>query len=315
MPKYKASAPKSQLERAGEQKLKNERVLPFIREYLTEAGGHNFERCGSFIEFFANYDLTKLKVFRADFCRNRFCPMCQMRHSAKEAMKASLMVDWIKDVHKKEFIFLTLTVPNVAAIDLDDKIKQMGDAFKLMFKLKQVKAMNHGYIRKLEVTYNKKANTYHPHFHVLVPVDRGYFSGGRYISQAKWLDIWRDVMEDWSITQLDVKRIYGEKGASEVAKYSAKSEDYTHSQEVFRIFYQTLKGKRVLSYGGLFKEASALHKTGGLDIYKTVDEEQYVWRYVVTWANDFYQKYKLTEMSQQEYQELRQEAVDETAVF
>src|SRR5215469_2517667 len=108
MSKYKLQEKKSQLERAGEQKIKNEIVLLFIRKYLSDSGGDNFERCGTFIEFFGNKDLSKLKVFRADFCRNRFCPMCQMRHSGKESMKLAVISDWIRDVHKKEFVFLTL---------------------------------------------------------------------------------------------------------------------------------------------------------------------------------------------------------------
>ena len=42
--------------------------------------------------------------------------------------------------------------------------------------------MNVGYIRKLEITYNSK-DTYHPHYHVLICVDKSYFRGKIYKTQ------------------------------------------------------------------------------------------------------------------------------------
>ena len=46
---------------------------------------------------------------------------------------------------------------------------------------KEVKSIVKGYIRKLEVTYNsdmssKSYDTYHPHFHVVIAVNKSYFT-------------------------------------------------------------------------------------------------------------------------------------------
>lgn len=42
------------------------------------------------------------------------------------------------------------------------------------------------YVRKLEITYNKKRDDYHPHFHVFIAVNKSYFTDkDYYISQSE----------------------------------------------------------------------------------------------------------------------------------
>lgn len=50
-----------------------------------------------------------------------------------------------------------------------------------------------------------------------------------------------------------------------MAKYSGKDSDYLVNQRVFDAFYKSLKGKQVLVYSGLFKEARKKLKNGELD--------------------------------------------------
>ncbi|MDN8907688.1 protein rep, partial [Staphylococcus aureus] len=76
----------------------------------------------------------------------------------------SLMMQYVKQVEQKEFIFLTLTTPNVRANDLEDEIKKYNKSFKKMFERKKVKTLSKGYVRKLEITYNEQEDTYNPHF-------------------------------------------------------------------------------------------------------------------------------------------------------
>ena len=56
----------------------------------------------------------------------------------------------------KEFIFLTLTTPNVKGDSLEEEIKNYNKSFKKLMKRKEVKDIVKGYIRKLEVTYQKE---------------------------------------------------------------------------------------------------------------------------------------------------------------
>ncbi|RMH95205.1 replication protein, partial [Stutzerimonas nitrititolerans] len=71
---------------------------------------------------------------------------------------------------------------------------------------KRVNSIAKGYVRKLEITYNKERDDYHPHFHVLIAVNKSYFTDKRYyISQKEWLELWRDVTGISEITQVQVQ--------------------------------------------------------------------------------------------------------------
>ncbi|MCP6026359.1 protein rep, partial [Klebsiella pneumoniae] len=77
----------------------------------------------------------------------------------------SLMMQLIKQTEDKQFIFLTLTTPNVTSEHLENEIKVYNHAFQKMFKRKKVVSIAKGYVRKLEITYNQKRDDYNPHFH------------------------------------------------------------------------------------------------------------------------------------------------------
>ena len=115
-----------------------------------------------------------------------------------------------------------------------------------------------GYIRKLEMTYNKERNDYNPHFHVLLVVNKSYFTDKRYyIAQKEWLSMWREATDLPEITQVHIQKvelIREGKAVAEVAKYSAKDYEMASSQEVFDVFYEGLKGRQLIVYGGLCKE-------------------------------------------------------------
>ena len=109
-------------------------------------------------------------------------------------------MEHLRKEENKEFIFLTLTTPNVKGDKLEEEIINYNKAFKRLMERKEVKKIVKGYVRKLEVTYNsdmssKSYDTYHPHFHVLIPVKRSYFTGKRYIKQAEWTSLWKRAMK------------------------------------------------------------------------------------------------------------------------
>ncbi|HCU9127027.1 TPA: protein rep, partial [Staphylococcus aureus] len=65
-----------------------------------------------------------------------------------------------------------------------------------------------GYVRKLEITYNEKRDDYHPHFHVLIVVNKSYFTDVKaYLNQKEWLRLWREATGISEITQVDVRRV------------------------------------------------------------------------------------------------------------
>ncbi|EFW31336.1 TPA: protein rep, partial [Staphylococcus aureus] len=269
------------MEKYTEKKQRNQVFQKFIKRHIGENQMDLVQDCNTFLSFVADKTLEKQKLYKANSCKNRFCPVCAWRKARKDALGLSLMMQYIKQQEKKEFIFLTLTTPNVQNEQLEDEIKHYNKSFKKMVERKKVKSIIKGYVRKLEITYNKKRDDYNPHFHVLIAVNKSYFTDKRYyISQQEWLDLWRDVTGISEITQVQVQKIRqnNNKELYEMAKYSGKDSDYLINQKVFDAFYKSLKGKQVLVYSGLFKEAKKKLKNGDLDYLKEIDPTEYIYQ-------------------------------------
>lgn len=331
-------------------KTKNQKISNLTDKHLKYKTQKRFCECGKWIDFFADRELSKLKVYEANFCKNRFCPMCAWRKAHKDAMMISILMEYIEKEHDKAFIFVTLTAPNVKGEDLKDEITRYNKAFKKLVERDVISKINQGYIRKLEVTYdgepkitkemykNKKAyydwrflkigddnpnyDMYHPHFHCVFAVNPSYFKSRDYIKQEKWLDLWCDVMKDQAITQVDVRRIKRggtdahtrDSAINEVAKYAAKDSDYGINQVVFDAFYDSLKGRQVLTFNDLFSQANKKYKAKELEHYKTIDETNYVFQILYRWGGAEYLEKRRREITEEEYRRMKKEAVDEAAV-
>jgi plasmid rolling circle replication initiator protein Rep len=292
-------------------RIRNQEVFKYADKRLPPKSSKRFFECGLWIESLANEEFSKMKVQQANFCKNRFCPICVFRNARKDAMKIDILMKYLKIECSSDFIFVTFTAPNVKGENLKDEITRYNLAFKNLVKRDAVMAMNKGYIRKLEVTYNKERNDYHPHFHVIFAVNSSYFISRDYIKQSNWLNLWRDVMNDSTITQVDVRRVKHEKDAFEIAAYAAKDSDYTISQEVFDTFYDALKGRQILTYNGLFTEANKKYKAKELDHYKTIDTTKYVYLLLYHWGGSEYIEKWRREITEEEYKVLKKDSLDE----
>lgn len=279
---------------------------------LTFGSENKIKNCSTFIEFLYTEDFEKKKLLKSNSCNNRFCPVCAKNKSVKDAIAMKIISNYVKSL-KRAFIFVTLTAPNCKGEDLKEEINKYNDSFKLMFKRKEFKFVK-GFVRKLEVTYNQEKDTYHPHFHILISVLPSYFTQTtQYLTRDKWLKNWQEVMNDFSITQVDVRRIKENKNGVdnsilELTKYIAKDSNYLNSVDVFKNFYLGLKGKRMFSYGGDFKIARQLFKNGELEEFYEEDTEEWVYFIKSVW--DFVKnKYDnevidLRKLSPEEVQEL-----------
>lgn len=72
---------------------------------------------------------------------------------------------------------------------------------------------------------------------------KNYFTSKDYIKREKWLEMWKLAKRDNSITQVDVRKA-DKNSFLEIAKYAAKDSDYLLNQNVFDVFYKSLKGKK-----------------------------------------------------------------------
>lgn len=290
----------------------------------------------------SDLNLENKKLYKSNFCGNRFCPMCSWRMALKDSLEISILMEHLKKEENKEFIFLTLTTPIALGVELEQYIKDYNKAFKRLMELKEVKSVVKGYIRILEVTYQREEyitkklwkkkkdyytrlglkignlepnyDTYNPHFHVVFIVNKSYFTDKNYyISQERWLELWKKSMRDERITQVDVRKakINNYKEVYELSKYSAKDSDYLINKPVFKVFYNALKGKQVLVFSGLFKDAHKLYLNGKLDIYKEKDEIEYVYMFYYDWHKKHYEESKLRELTEEEKEKLNYKLIDE----
>ena len=302
------------MEKYTEKKQGNQVFQKFIKRHVKEGQMDLIKNCNTFLSFVTDKTLEKKKLYKANPCKNRFCPVCAWRKARKDALGLSLMMQYVKQEESKSFIFLTLTTPNVTAEHLEDEIQNYNHAFQKMFKRKKVNSIAKGYVRKLEVTYNAERDDYHPHFHVLIAVNRSYFKDTKsYISQKEWLNLWRDVTDMPEITQVQVQKIRqnNNKELYEMAKYSGKDSDYLINQKVFDAFYKSLKGKQVLVYSGLFKEARKKLKNGELDYLKDIDPTKYMYQIFYMWNKNEYLASEIFDLTDEEKRLINHQMINE----
>ena len=190
-----------------------------------------FRSCSSFLVFdHCRHTEHYSKLRQANFCKDRLCTTCQWRKSLRlfsSVYQASeLLLEQSK--FQPKFCLLTLTVQNCDIADTGSTLKRMMRAFQKLHKSKFWKERVQGYFRSLEITFNERLNSVHPHFHVMLHMADDYFHGYKYTKQSEWLEQWRKAYGDYNITQVDIRNLKQKnkfelmKSVCEVVKYSIK---------------------------------------------------------------------------------------------
>lgn len=228
---------------------------------------YDLEHCGDTLVFSVDTSGNK-KLKSANFCRVRLCPMCQWRRSLKLFAQTSLIAgEILRRCPDVKFLFTTFTIKNCVADDLKDTLNKLNKrfyyltnknvTFKPATKLKQNLL---GYLKAMEITYNTKDKTFHPHLHCIFVMDKKYFRYDNYMSKKEWIQLWKSALNVDYNPQIDVKVVNSNaKAIAEVAKYPVKSDpilklDLDEAVKVLQTFVHTLAKKRFISYGGLFKQ-------------------------------------------------------------
>lgn len=274
---------------------------------ITENRIDRVKNCSNYFTAVADRTLQKSKIVKAIRCRDKFCPVCQKIKSTKNALAIEAMYNYLKDTTKLNYLFITLTAPNVKGDKLSKELNDYTSSFKRMIKTKKIEKINKGYIAKLEITYNFEEDTYHPHYHILMAVPNQYFKNpDYYIKQNEWLEIWQKAKRDKNITQVDVRKVQNKnnEGISsevlELAKYMAKSADYFNSLDVFETYFNETHKKRFMRYGGLFKEALKDFKQGNLNKY--INANVIDWYFIIKYSyrSEGYEKKSIRNLTEDE---------------
>lgn len=234
-----------------------------------DSKGERVGECATYLEF----RLTeKWRLHKANFCRDRLCPLCSWRRTQKIFGQVSRIMEVIGDSYS--YIFLTLTVPNCDGEKLSATLDDMQKGFHKLVNYKKFKAAVVGTFKSLEITRNRKNGTYHPHYHCILAVEKDYFTSDKYIKRDTWLAMWQKAMKNPAITQVDVRKCKpkeeikeGERSVksigaavAEAAKYAVKSSDYIIendpelTDDIVFTLSAALHGRRLCSFSGVFDD-------------------------------------------------------------
>lgn len=260
------------------QDLRNGKERPWrVKKMRSNVLSYSFERlgqvkkatrvrnCGSVLTFSVDKETGERQLYDANFCRERLCPMCAWRRSLKVFHEVSQVMSEVQ-TEKPELVplFLTLTLKNV----LGDKLSEtLDDVFsgwnRLGMAHTRFRSIVSGWFRALEVTYNVKSDTFHPHIHAILLVNKDYFKRGskKYITTAQWVQMWRRALRLNYDPVCDIQRVKGREALNEVSKYTVKDTDYIREDPILtdklvNTLSGALKGRRLYAFGGVLKNAA-----------------------------------------------------------
>lgn len=240
-----------------------------VSDKMIDAGfrkrGYLMKECGTFLQYKFCPDCGKSFISSANLCRDRLCPTCAWRLSLKRFAEMCQVVNSLNECDLGAVGFLTLTVRNCRPENLGYTIRKMAEDWNRMISGRKIKYLVSGWARSLEITYNEKNNTFHPHFHIIVLLDDFIGEGETNVffrkawNRACRLDYepitdFRMIDARTESTATDNNKIYD--AICETFKYSVKDKELENMPvQTFREFVQAVSGVRFVSYGGIIKQA------------------------------------------------------------
>ena len=285
-------------------------------------GAKNMSFCGSFLDF--EKMEARLRLLNAKFCHVSLCPMCQWRKSMRIYFEVSRIMQLVEMRHVTYIpIFLTLTVKNCPIDKLAENVDNIFSAWDnfmnsrtLRPKIKgEIKHIIKGWFRALEVEYdgdviinkrrynnakryyderrikvgdkNPNFDTFHPHFHAIMLVDKSYFKNKDYKATSEWVQLWRKAAKLDYDPVCHIQRTRTSKNkrneVAEVAKYTYKTAAILNKKlsddkkdDVVKNLSSALHGRRLYAYGGVMKEIAAelkgIAKRDRAEVEKDINE-------------------------------------------
>lgn len=237
--------------------------------------------CGTFIGVAG--DKEEARIVEANFCTHRLCPACNWRRSLRIYSTTSRILDHIdaQQPRQVKYLFLTLTVRSCDPPDLGATINQMAEAYHRLAMNRAWKRRVLGAMRTLEVTINQDTMQAHPHYHLILAVPRSYGAAhdDLYWDHGQWQAAWRQACRLDYDPQVSIQVVKGGRkaGIREVAKYMAKDTDYLIDGDPATTDYLVdqlgtqLKGRRLISYTGLLRQAQQALKLADPETAPLVD--------------------------------------------
>lgn len=259
-------------------------------DFINPDKAARLRECSTMLSFRVYGDGTR-KLDSINSCRVRLCPICSWRRSLKCYHNTRSIMDYLDRQNKYGYIFVTLTMRNCHADDLEYHLRSIYRGWSRFTQLKRFKCAMRGWYRGVEVTHdtepyitrerygsnaryysnrglyigdkNPNYDTYHPHIHCIFVVPKSYFNSRYYISQRDFANMWRQSLRLDYDPVVDVRKVKGDcaRAVAEISKYAVKSIDYIIPDDwdltvdTVRTLDAALAGKRLYAYGGCMRTA------------------------------------------------------------
>jgi plasmid rolling circle replication initiator protein Rep len=259
--------------------------------------------CGTCLDFEKSLETGVRRLVAANFCKIRLCPMCSWRRSLRSAYVLSSVMDVVEKEHPRLIpLFMTLTVQNCPGTlaSLTQSLGMVFGGWNRLLQVKRVKSVVKGWFRALEVTYDGDEfitsewyakrkrycdihgikigdrtlnyDTFHPHIHAVIYVDKSYFQiggSGAYIKTSEWVRLWRQSCRLNYDPVCDVRRVKNtkeRKHINELSKYTVKDSDYITTNDslmdrLVSILSKALHQRRLSAFGGVLKQLAKRFKS------------------------------------------------------
>ncbi len=227
------------------------------------------EQCSTYLEFRREKSTKKYKLINTNLCRVRLCPLCAYKRSLAVYHNTADIINYLNSTYSRsKYLFLTLTIRNVASSQLSNAIDNLTRGWQNLAKQKRIKNIVLGTVRSIEITYNKRTNTFHPHLHILLHTTTDIYAGRNYISQAEISDRWRSAVGIDYQPVIDIRKVKHNSGReiAEIAKYSVKPIEWDKCAESVIITLDDVLHKRhLLSLSGTMREAKRALKIADIE--------------------------------------------------
>lgn len=249
--------------------------------------------CGSMLQFLKERNLVseeiRRRLVKGNFCKYRFCPMCQWRMARKVCREVLGRLRTIDEAHNGvALLFLTLTIKNEPITKLNSTVKHLSQAFQRLQQSKQYKDVVYGSVRAIEfLGDNTETGECHPHFHCLLVVPKSYFTSHSYINFEEWTSLWQRSLRVDYRPIINVQRVKPKgkmsaivAAALEVVKYSVTSSDLEKlSKEDFQELDRQTRNIRQYNYSGELKDAEpTFDDIEDENLWELLEEEYYQWK-------------------------------------
>lgn len=246
----------------------NKAVIKYLEDTKQDKRAENIQSCGTYIGITQIENVTH--IVKSNFCRDRLCAICAWRRQSKFIAQTMPILNRIAEDYR--FLFMTLTIKNCDIEDIKKNVDIMLQGFHRLFMRRKFKRVIKGLIRSVEITFNEKVKTVHPHIHILAVVNKDYFDNTEdYITHDELMKVWKECCRLNYNPIVDIRRVNDTgAGAVETMKYSLKP---TIENEALRAF-DMLKGKRLISFTGIIRELRAQMKYSGIEELNIYDNVQ-----------------------------------------